>query len=140
MGLPFLLEPFKALQDDLVCYSTLPTAHNPNITAKDSFYHLGYRAGIGIAKAAVEAESWKQLQQQLEEDGTFFNINQLQQEKIIKHETQLPVLTKNSITANSEELATEILEAIATLSLKDPFFKQLDPTTQFGWINSYLAI
>ena len=107
---------------------------------KDSFYHLGYRAGIGIAKAAVEAESWKQLQQQLEADGTFFNINQLQQEKIIKHETQLPVLTKNSITANSEELATEILEAIATLSLKDPFFKQLDPTTQFGWINSYLAI
>ncbi len=140
MGLPFLLEPFTALKDDLVCYSTLPTALNPNITAKQSFYHLGYRAGIGIAKAAVKAESWKQLQQQLEEDGTFFNINQLQQEKIIKHETHLPVLTKNSITANSEEIATEILEAIVTLSLKDPFFKQLDPTTQFGWINSYLAI
>ncbi len=140
MGLPFLLEPFTALKDDLVCYSTLPTAHNPNITAKQSFYHLGYQAGIGIAQAAVKVESWKQLQQQLEADGAFFNINQLQQDKNIKHETKLPVLTKNNITANSEEVITEILEESITLSLKDPFLKQLDLTHNFGWINSYLAI
>ena len=75
-------------------------------TAKDSFYHLGYRAGIGIAKAAVEAESWKQLQQQLEADGTFFNINQLQQEKIIKHETSLFKILSSIEMINREQHVT----------------------------------
>lgn len=140
LGLPFLLEPFAALKDDLVCYSTLPTAHNHSITARQSFYHLGYQAGIGIANAAIKADSWKQLQQQLEADDAFFSINHLQQEKTIKHETLLPVLTKNCITANTEAFTTELLEESIALSLKDPFLKELDTNNQFGWINSYLSI
>lgn len=140
IGLPFLLDPFIPLKDDLVCYSTLPTAHHPSISAKKSFYHLGFLAGYGIAQAAVKVEDWKQLQQQLEVDGAFFNINHLLHEKNINHETILPVLTKNIITANSEEYTTEILEESKTLCLRDPLIKQLDSSLQFGWINPYLAI
>ncbi len=133
LGLPFLLEPFQPLKDDITIYtSTAP----PFLQANSLFYQLGWQTADFIHEASLVGLSGvhahlKQLGKAIEVGETTF---------LTQHENGINTITivKNEIEAMSENIKTENLTEVETFPLSQ--LTQFTFENKIGWNNPYLCV
>lgn len=128
-GLPFLLEPFEPLEDDINIYTTLPDPAMPEMGAAESFYYLGYRAGSNIKRVA--------------ENNFDGSIQQLGKAYCIYSTDATPdqvTIIQNNIKAGQTEFESGIVTTTSTLSFMDENLMQMTGEFSAGWLNPYLCI
>lgn len=134
-GLPFLLEPFAPLEDDISIYSTLPDSSNPEMNAGESFYYLGYRAGSHIRR------TFKAHPDDSQKTGE--NIQQLGNAYYLLNTDIAPeevTIVKNNIKSGQQTFDSDIVATTSTLSLHDEKLNEMIGEFSTGWLNPYLCI
>lgn len=139
LGLPFLLSPFHPLNDDITIYTTLPDATQPELTAENSFYQLGYRTGKMMQEAVGEMDG-KDLQKAfsihqrtLPFGGTHFTWHNEQQADQV-------TIVENRITAHSTTITSHPVATLTALPIMDEALPQIAKESLLGWMNPYLCI
>lgn len=136
LGLPFLLDPFKPLDDDITIYTTLTDSVNPGITAKESFYSLGYMTGIHLAEAIESGDIYKGLlsnQHTLSLGKANFMMNP-------SEEADSVAIVENTIYAHQTGIKQKTIARASTFSLRDEKLGSFIGELNTGWLNPYLCI
>jgi branched-chain amino acid transport system substrate-binding protein len=133
LGLPFLLEPFLPLKDDITIYTSIS---KPFLQANNMFYQLGYQTADFIHEASLVGLD--RIQAHLKQLGKAIGVGETtfltQNENGISNIT----IVKNEIEAMSENIKTENLAEVETFPLSQ--LTELTLETKIGWNNPYLCV
>lgn len=136
LGLPFLLEPFAPLTDDMTIYTSSPTVADTAVKAADIFYHLGLQTADMVCQAALgegnEVHANLKKLDKLEEVAGCYFLKQTGQ-----------VQDKVSIMENRIAAAADSFESICIASVDTFSLSQLvgfDTGNLIGWNNPYLCV
>lgn len=133
-ALPYLLEPFKPLNDDVTIY-TCPTFYDhPEVTPARAFYHLGVQCGTAISAAAASASNGEELQAGLIKQIFLFNTA-----NPASTADKLTIL-QNDIAAGEININSERFTEWDTFPLDIERMKPLTAQLSSGWNNPYLCI
>lgn len=136
MGLPFLLSPFAPLLDDITVYTTLPDTAIPAMTASESFYGLGFRAGTIIAESLAAENIYDGLlsnHKTVPLGSTHYMIPAGNNAEIIS-------IVENHITAAETHIRQSVIDTTPTFSLRDERLPEFINDINAGWLNPYLCI
>jgi branched-chain amino acid transport system substrate-binding protein len=132
-ALPYLLEPFKPLDDDVTIY-TIPTFNNhPEVTAAGAFHYLGTQCAKAIL-AAANAPDGAGLQAGLAKQSYLFNVA-----NAASTDNKLTIM-QNDITAGQVAISSKIVAEWDTFPLDAEKIKPLTGYADSGWNNPYLCI
>lgn len=133
VAMPYMLEPFNAVNASLSIYTATPTVVEPYVPPLKQFYHLGLQSGKAIARAAA-ASNGTDLKDQLAKCANFFNVAyQLaddEQATIVKHD----------IIAGQPSYTSATVTQWPTHTLNVEVLKPLMAQINSGWNNPYLGI
>jgi branched-chain amino acid transport system substrate-binding protein len=135
-GLPFLLDPFKPVDDDMTIYTTLPNSEKPQMAAKESFFDLGQRSGNIIAEALATGDIYKGLSSS-DKTMSLGNTHFISQRD--KNDDTIAIV-ENKIQANATHILQSPFAESFTFSVQDEKLASMIPEINVGWQNPYLCI
>jgi len=135
LGLPFLLEPFQALPDNITIYTTSPSAGDVTLSARDIFYFMGKQTAALICNAML-ANNSVPLNERLQEiPGIHGNNNCM--EYSVNNSGNL-VVVENIITKDNTTFASAIINETPTFPLHR--YAEVASVEMMGWNNPYLCV
>lgn len=137
IGLPFLLAPFKPVDDDITIYTTSPHNNEVDFVAENVFYNLGYQTGSMIAEAANLSDG-TDLSYQIQQSKKRFSLADNNDSNATTSERVCFI--KNDIAAHEKAIVRHVIESYPTYSINHPEIKTLTEELNFGWENPYLCI
>lgn len=137
LGLPYLLNPFNPLEDDITVYTTAIQEPHDGAEGGQYFYDLGYDSGR-LINAAVRLggplnEALRSLEATIPFGSTY-----LVQPDIASADTVR--IIENKISAGDTGFHSTQIAVTAAFSTRDSWHLERTRELNFGWMNPYLCI